>query len=387
MFAVAFFIGGLSIYEVDHYISEQAQEFVSITCANEGAKINSSLGNMEKSVKIMESYLMDFFETQADVENRALQEKVVSNAEQMFLDVIKHTSNSGAIAYYFRLNPSISDSQAGLFYSKLNGSDEFLPLEPTDLAIYEKDDTEHVGWFWQPHAAGKPIWMEPYYNQNNGILMISYVIPMYLEDTFIGVVGMDFDYMVLAEQVHKIKIYENGFAHLEISGRTVCVNGHGSDTSIEANADEYLRVSKELVNGMTLTLSASYDDIRQICNDITYKLLFAVLVLFALFSLIAVFIVKKIVDPLKRLTEASAMLAGGDYSVEIVSGNTHEINLLSSSFTNMARKRDAIKQTGVPIINHIKKFETIELKLPFFFLSAIFAPSPLFIFVYFKLYR
>ena len=256
----------------------------------------------------------------------------------MFHDVIKHTSNSGAIAYYFRLNPTISDSKAGLFYSKLNGSDEFLALEPTDLAIYEKDDTEHVGWFWQPYEAGAPIWMEPYHNQNNDILMISYVIPMYFKGTFIGVVGMDFDYMVLASYVHEIEIYENGFAHLENNGTVVCSDRHGSDQTIDTDSARYLRVSKGLVNGMTLTLSASYDDIRQIRYEITLKILLAVVLLFALFTMIAIFVVKKIVDPLKKLTDASVKLSGGDYGVEIVHSNTHEINLLSKAFENMARR-------------------------------------------------
>ena len=45
--------------------------------------------------------------------------------------------------------------------------------------------------------------------------MISYVIPLYYEETFIGVVGMDFDYTDLTERIHNIKIYENGFAHYE----------------------------------------------------------------------------------------------------------------------------------------------------------------------------
>lgn len=337
MLAVAIFIGGLSIYAVDKYIQKQAREFINITCANEGAMINNSLGNMEKSVKIMESYLMDFFENEENIEDPAFQERVIKNAEQMFLDVIKHTSNSGAIAYYFRLDPSISDSTAGLFYSKLEGGTEFLSFEPTDLSLYEKDDVEHVGWFWQPYAAKKPIWMEPYHNQNNGILMISYVIPMYIGKTFIGIVGMDFDYKLLADQVKKIKIYENGFAHLEINGSVLLGDENALDSAADTDSSKYLRVSKELVNGMTLVLSASYDDIRQARHDITFNILFAILGLFALFTAIAVFIVRRIVDPLKKLTAASVKLSGGDYNVEIVHSNTTEINLLSAAFENMAR--------------------------------------------------
>ena len=223
---ITVFVGGLSLYEVDNYILSQAEDFVTVTCDNESAKINDSLRNMEKSVKIMESYLMDFFTSESDIKNRTLQKKVIQNADQMFKDVANYTTASGVIAYYFRFDPTISDGKAGLFYSKNNDSKSFVSLEPTDVSLYEKEDTEHVGWLWEPYKAKKPIWMKPYHNQNTDKLMISYVIPMYLEGEFIGIVGMDFDYVVLSELVHKIKLYENGFAHLKLNGETICNNVH-----------------------------------------------------------------------------------------------------------------------------------------------------------------
>jgi methyl-accepting chemotaxis protein len=220
MFAITIFVGGISIYEVDSYVQKQSEAFVSVTCANAGERINNNLKNMEKSVIIMESYLMDFFKSASDVEDAELQKRVVESAEKMFTDVAKHTTTAGAVSYYFRFDPEISDSKSGLFYSKINGGKEFVSLEPTDLSLYDKNDVEHVGWFWQPYEAKQPIWMEPYHNQNNDILMISYVIPMYFDEKFIGVVGMDFDYKSLANTVSKIEVYENGFACLELEFNT-----------------------------------------------------------------------------------------------------------------------------------------------------------------------
>ena len=336
MATMAVFVGGLSIYEVDNYIQEQAKDFVNVTCTNESAQINDSLRNMEKSVNIMESYLMGFFEGEVDVTDRAFQERVIQNAEQMFIDVVTHTSTGGAVAYYFRLNPAISDSKAGLFYSKLSGRDEFVALEPTDLSLYDKNDIQHVGWFWQPYEAGEPIWMEPYHNLNNGILMISYVVPMYFDGNFIGVVGMDFDYGILAENVHSITVYEHGFAHLESDGVVLCNYEYDHDIHALANSDEYMHVSEELVNGMTFVLSASYEDIWALRYDISVKILLAVLILYVVFMVVAVLIVEKIVNPLKKLTEASVKLSNGDYDVELVQSNMQEIKLLSTAFENMA---------------------------------------------------
>ena len=163
--------------------------------------------------------------------------------------------------------------------------------------------------------------------------MISYVMPMYLEDRFIGVVGMDFDFEYMANRVHQIKIYENGYAHLEVNGQKI--NPGESESEEQEASDKYLRVSEELTNGMTIVLSASYDDLRQIRYEIAFKILFVVLALVALFTIIVILLVKRMVVPLIKLAEASKSLSKGNYNVEITHSNTYELKLLSTAFENM----------------------------------------------------
>ena len=331
MLAITLFIGGLSIYEVDNFVQTQTEAFIDTTCEKEATQINGVFGDMEKSVRIMESYLLGLIGSVADIEDREQQNEIIKYVDGMFADVAKNTDD--AIAYYLRFAPEISDNKTGLFYSKVDGGEEYVSFEPTDLFLYDKDDTEHVGWYWQPYEAGEPIWMQPYRNLNNGVLMISYVVPLYYENRFIGIVGMDFDYAVLLDKVHKIKIYEHGFAHLETDGHVAHLND--DQAGAKNLSKEYLRSSRKLVNGMTLVLSASYKDIRQIRYDIALKILYVVLFLAVLFSLIVIFVVRRIVDPLKKLTDASQKLAKGNYDVEIVHSDTYEIKLLSTAFENM----------------------------------------------------
>jgi diguanylate cyclase (GGDEF)-like protein len=332
--AIAIFIGGLSIYEVDNYIQQQTEDLVKITCSNEAAQINDIFGDIVKSVRIMESYVLSLFENSSDIMNRDNQGEILELAGKMFGNVASNTD--GALAYYLRFDPAISDGKTGMFYTKMNGSDEYISLVPTDLSLYDKNDTEHVGWFWQPYEAGTPIWLLPYYNQNSKLLMISYVIPLYFENQFIGVVGMDFDYTILRRRVHEIKVYENGFAHLEMDG-VMIHNGNELQNHTHAGepTEEYLRVSEKLDNGMTLVLSACYDDIKQIRYEIAYKILFIVILLALFFSMVVFFMVKKIVKPLRDLTNASIKLANGKYDVEISHSNTYEIAQLRTAFESM----------------------------------------------------
>lgn len=333
MLAIAIFVGGLSIYEVDRFVRIQTENLIIATSEKEATEINDIFTDMEKSVRIMENYVMDQISSSADIENRHKQKEIIKNTDKMFVEVAKHTN--GAIAYYLRFDPKISDGVTGLFCSKAEGSDNYVYYEPTDILLYDKEDREHVGWFWEPYEAKKAIWMQPYYNQNNQILMISYVVPLYYNGQFFGVVGMDFDYTVLTDKVQDIMIYEHGFAHLELEGLVMYQDGYEMGAQAMDLSDQYLQVSKDLVNGMTLILSASYDDINQIRYDIACKIVLAVLLLAVLFSAIVIYIVKRIVHPLNKLTEASQKLAEGDYNVEIVHSDTYEIKLLSTAFEHM----------------------------------------------------
>ena len=143
---------------------------------------------------------------------------------------------------------------------------------------------------------------------------------------------MDFDYTILTNRIHQIKIFKNGFAQLKLNGAVIDT---GNDNYTSEMTEEHLQASEELANGMNLVLFASYDDIRQIRYEIAYKLLFSVLLLAVAFALIVFFMIKKMVKPLQTLTDASIKLSNGDYDVELVPSNTHEIKLLNTAFENM----------------------------------------------------
>jgi hypothetical protein len=95
MLAITIFVGGISIYEVDNYIRGESEAYVKVIGANASERINNTLKNMEKSVIIMESYLMDFFESASDVEDKEVQKTVTEHADKMFNDVVRHTGTDG----------------------------------------------------------------------------------------------------------------------------------------------------------------------------------------------------------------------------------------------------------------------------------------------------
>ena len=145
MLAITIFVGGLSIYEVDQFVQLQTEDFINVTCEKDASQINDIFGDMEKSVHIMESYVLGLINRKEDISNAEKQADILKRSDEMFIDVANNTD--GAVAYYFRFSPELSHNTFGLFYSKAKGEDGFIRFEPTDLSLYSKDDTEHVGWY------------------------------------------------------------------------------------------------------------------------------------------------------------------------------------------------------------------------------------------------
>ena len=71
-----------------------------------------------------------------------------------------------------------------------------------------------MGWYYEPMEAKAAIWLSPYHNQNIDIEMVSYVIPIYRDGIFVGVVGMDIDFTLFIDLAQSAAVYENGRANL-----------------------------------------------------------------------------------------------------------------------------------------------------------------------------
>lgn len=54
------------------------------------------------------------------------------------------------------------------------------------------------------------LWLPPYVTDNLDKRVISYNAPVYFGGRFVGVIGIEIDYSVLAEEVNHITLYENG---------------------------------------------------------------------------------------------------------------------------------------------------------------------------------
>ena len=268
-------------------------------------------------------------------------------------------NTEGALAVYIRYNPEFSESTSGLFWSKTALDGSFQELTPTDFSSYNPDDIEHVGWYYVPVKSGKATWMAPYMNKNINVQMISYVVPLYANNTTIGVVGMDIDFDVIKNIVQDTKVYDSGYAFLTDESANVMyhktiemgtpmgslenslipvaeeLKNGGNSTylfSYTWNGEEKQMALESLRNGMRLAITAPASEIDKAKNDLILQISVAVIAISALAVLLTVLLTRRIVRPLKELNAAARQIAEGDLSVTLSHQTKDEVGTLADSF-------------------------------------------------------
>ncbi len=336
---ISLLISSISIFKFDKYIQSSSDEMLDALCEKEAQRINSMFYGMENSVRVMASYVLDFYDTEADLTDEVKRAQIEADSALMFIDVAKYTE--GAIAYHLRFNPELFGGTAGFYYSKRADSGEFHPYPTTDLDRYDASNTDAVGWFWQPYRAGEAVWIMPYNYKGTGMRMISFAKPLYFEGKFIGVVGMDFDYTAITNIIDEIRVHENGFAFLAHDDHIAYHKDIELKGSTPDFSNDYKQSSKELRNGMTLVLLAHKGDLKSIRYGVELSVAGIMLFLLGVAVLATVFAVKRFASPLVRLAESAVKLSGGDYNVETVKSGITEIEVLNFSFVKMAEQLSA----------------------------------------------
>ena len=286
-----------------------------------------------------------------------------SSVQEAFASIASHTL--GVVTYYYCINPEISETEHGFFYSKV-GKTGFDMQEPLDARELDPEDIAHTTWYYTPIERGRPSWVGPYTAHFLDEMWIcSYLVPIYKAGAFIGVLGMDIPMETLVSQISSVKVYQSGFACLlDPEGRVLYHPSlpvgsvpEFSDLSVDlsilrekSSGDTLIRYTAEgeqrqmsfatLSSGMKLVITAPIREINASSSRLATTILLATAFIMAFFIMIHVFALRLLTWPLKRLTAASQRLAAADYDVALDYESKDEIGELTKAFKRM---RDQLK--------------------------------------------
>ena len=363
----------LCIYSIRKTERRRSDQILLLLCETGARNLDYYFNSVQKSVADVATYISSDIDGLDDEKFALHVERIKKYFEE------KANKTNGVLTYYYRIDPTVSNTVKGFWYIDANGNG-FVEHEVTDITLYDTSDTSALVWFTVPKYQGKPVWLPPYITDNLDVKVISYNVPIYYRGSFVGVVGIEIDYSTMAEQVESIRLFNNGYAflndkdgnlfyhpYLDVSKFTEETTPVTPDGIIGENSFinyTFDGVQKEAVwlslsNGMRLNVTAPVTETEGNWQNLIINIIVSgvgVLIVAGLFTLIYT---RQISKPLKRLTEAAELVDSGNYDYDLLYDGNDELGILTKTFKRLAgHMKDSIaslnKQIFVDALTKVK---------------------------------
>ncbi len=336
VFLTAVILGGIGLFKVTSVINHNSKSALVLVGSAEKQRLNVIISNLEQSVNYLEDitvgHITDF---NSIVQDESYRKKITDELEYLSYSLVSNTNF--ALSCYFRYNPDFFSSTEGFFWLKSSASQTFMPEPCTDIQGYDSDDIEHVGWYYIPVKRHAPTWLVPYYNKNVGIYMVSYIVPVYVKNNLVGIVGMDIDFSYIMREINEINPYKTGYAYLLDQRETVIYHKDYNFGSKVEKADDALEETFILSNGWHLVVAVPKKEIDNEKRQIIPFMIIATLIVGLIFIIIAVYQVGRVINPLLELNGAIKEIAAGNMDINISFKSNDEIGMLAENFRKAIR--------------------------------------------------
>ncbi|MBR1721398.1 MAG: hypothetical protein IJ727_02765, partial [Treponema sp.] len=326
---------------------------VELTADKKTVELDSCFSAIETSVTNAENQIMRTIDEERILKDPEYEESYMDFLTKEMSSLARLTK--GVVAAYFRMNLEKYGGTRGIFIE--GGSNKgFVSVKPTDLLQFSPNDMEHVGWYYIPLWKKQPVWTVPYENKNINIHMISYIVPMYWGEDFLGVVGMDINLAMLKDIVDTLP-EDNMLAMLigEDGNLVYYTNGYSAKKSVKQSAEissilnvfnqakegdlskfkwnykNHYGVSRKLGNGMTLITAVSGRTITMARLEQGKSLLISFFIILVLYLFLLNLALKKIIFPIRVISRISFRLARGELGLEIPYKSKNELGNLAEN--------------------------------------------------------
>lgn len=367
---IATTIGVISIRKIGR---SDADQMMHLTATTGAMRLESYFDSVEHSVETVSTLVQDSLEEMPFDQL----ESQVERSRNLFGRIANNTN--GVLTYYFRIDPEISRTTKGFWYVNLDGKG-FKEHEVTDITQYDTNDMSSLVWFTVPKATGEGLWLPPYFTENLDVRVISYNVPVYWKDFFVGVIGIEIDYNILAKDVEEIKVFDSGYAFILDEDSNVIYHPEMDSVKLDINAidkdhvDKFIGsnhieykfegVEKEAVwiplsNGMRLYVSAPVSEIDSGWQVMIKNIFFATVVVLLVGIYVMMHFAGNITKPLTDLTKAAKKVDEGNYEFSLDYNEDDEVGVLTHTFKQLAEHtRDHInslnKQVYVDALTSVR---------------------------------
>lgn len=337
-------------------LSEGASAQMNLFCEERADDINLEMARIEDAVSSLARWTRSRIpDVETIKEDGELRDAIVDDADDLIRFMTEHNDFiEGAYIHYTLDVTGITDREEGVYYTR-NDDGNFKTIPFTQEEIV--NDPVAEDWYYGPIRLGEPAWTKPYYDYSVENYIVSYIEPVFIGDTPVAVIGIDISFTRVIDWVDTFSYQKSGYMFLKEADGTVhyhyddLVNGHmhGDEMDqVQENGDlmdkpatgteivryyfkdrERAMVFVTLRNGMKLVLCDDYANIYSERDNAVVLMIILSVLITMLIAIVAVVMVNRITDPLRKITEAARAVSENNFDVDLPPENDDEIGELS----------------------------------------------------------
>ena len=332
----AFLIGGFSLYQGSKFIKAEANNklmYMSRSYANE---FSQTFERAESFVNSMHDVVLATFDIDAFREDPGYLSRYIDSLDPIMKSFA--SDKNGALGIYITFNPYLTDSAYELWYEDLAGNGQLYKVSPETVRKYSQnhgdDDTwaiypntpefmnpnnEAMDYLYKTMKAKRPLWFEPYKELGLDLTSISYVMPIIIDDTVIGVVGMDLNFETIKKTILEMPVYDQGYAFLMNESSDILVHPEHADKNNLKDIDEESEIVSysKLSNGWILALASPYREVFKPVRDLSAIIVLLTFAGIAISIAVAYLFSRKVSDTMDRAAAQLRYIEIGDFTQEI----------------------------------------------------------------------
>ena len=358
--AIFVVLSGVAFYYLHITITAQSSESIRFLAEGRTADLNDIFSDVERAVTTMADYVYDHYD-------REKWQESVEGRQEFYKDFLYFSENAARItgvahSAYFRSNAEIYGPTDGFFLTQ-NGEGGYISIPPTDISAYSKQDKDHVGWYYSALQEQEPFWMDPYKDGNIRVYMTSYIIPIRIENEFVGLCGMDINMATLHRVVDDVD-YDEGFGfiasregnllyHKEYSGAvekkdfdekltrlfsmfTEDFISSGEIAEYSWNGEDMLLLTNRLDNGMLFSLTVPKSSVYYLQQRMASRMCLVLVIALAAAIFLSWQLARRIVRPIRELTDTAYHISKGELNREVKYHSADEIGELADSMRRIS---------------------------------------------------
>ena len=355
-FSLAVTLVAVAIALSSKILTEGASAQMNLFCEERADDINLEMVRIEDAVSSLARWTRSRIpDVETIKEDAELRDAIVDDADDLILFMTEHNDFiEGAYIHYTLDVTGVTDRDEGVYYTR-NDDGYFKTIPFTQEEIV--NDPVAEDWYYGPIRLGEAAWTKPYYDYSVEDFIVSYVEPVYIDDTPVAVIGIDISFTRVINWVDTFSYQESGYMFIKEADGSVhyhyddLVNGHmhGDEIDhVQENGDlmnqpktgtELVRYYYEnsdramafvtLRNGMKLVLCDDYAHIYNERDNAVILMIILSVLITMLIAIISVVMVNRITDPLRKITEAARAVSENNFDVDLPPENDDEIGELS----------------------------------------------------------